>query len=42
MIVMNELNAVIQVFTLCNSLKIVVRLIDTSNLGREFNFECFH
>lgn len=39
---MNVIDAVIHVFTLCNSKKNMVRLIDTFNLGREFNFECFH
>ena len=39
---MNVIDAVIHVFTLCNSHKNMVRLINTFNLGREFNFECFH
>ena len=42
MIVMNEIYAVIQVFTLCNSHKNVVRLISRPGLGGQLNFECFH
>jgi len=39
---MNVIDAVIHVDTFCNSHKYMVRLIRTFELGREFNFECFH
>ena len=39
---MNEFDAVIHVDTFCNGFKKVMRQSRTSNLGREFNFECFH
>jgi len=42
MIVMNVIDAVIHVDTFCNSHEYMVRLIRTFELGREFNFECFH
>ena len=42
MIVMNVIDAVIHVDTFCNGFEKVMRQSRTFNLGREFNFECFH
>ena len=42
MIVMNVIDAVIHVFTFRNSHKYMVRFTRIFELGREFNFECFH
>ncbi len=42
MIVMNVIDAVIHVFTFRNSHEYMVRFTRIFELGREFNFECFH
>ena len=42
MIVMNEIDAVIHVFTFRNSHKYMGWFTRIFELGREFNFECFH